>query len=178
MLDSVLDLSLFGVVEAVKSTDKIAGDTADPLDLRAVLDDLSAALRAIIADDAGVAADGVAVDGMVDRAVADALFLHAANDLLECLEVLGGIAVELDVGDMTRVGQRVIRRLELDLIERVDGEVDRDMEGVGVILAVGHALDGAEALLVDADESAGQTEPLRSRRDACRSGRPALRQDR
>ncbi len=31
------------------------------------------------------------------------------------------------------------------------------MEGVGVVFAVGHALDGAEALLIDADESAGQT---------------------
>ena len=94
---------------------------------------------------------------MVDGAVADAGFLHAAYHLLERLEVLGRIAVELDVRDVACVCKCMVRSFDLDLIEGVDREVYRHVEGVGVVVAVGNTLDNAEALLVDADEAAGQT---------------------
>ena len=54
-------------------------------------------------------------------------------------------------------------RLDPDLVVRADVVVDRHMEGVGVVLSVGHAGDDAVLLLVDADEPARK--PLCRRRD-------------
>ena len=93
---------------------------------------------------------------MVDRAVADAAVVHAAHDALEGLDVLGRVAVEFDVADVARVAERVVRRLDADLVVRADGIPDRNVEGVGVVLAVRDAGDLAVALAVHADEAAGQ----------------------
>ena len=78
------------------------------------------------------------------------------------IQVLAGVAVQLDIGDVPAVGQRVVGSLQADLLEGVDVVVDRDVEGVGVVVAVGDARDDAEALAVHPDKSAGQ--PL------CRGG--------
>ncbi|MPN35146.1 hypothetical protein SDC9_182641 [bioreactor metagenome] len=91
---------------------------------------------------------------MVDRAVADALILHEVDDLLEGFEVLRRVSVQLDIGDMARVGQRVVGRFDADLIVRADREIHRDVEAVGVVVAVGHALDLAEAFGVHAHKAA------------------------
>ena len=93
---------------------------------------------------------------MVDRAVADARVVHAADDLLKGVQVLGRVAVQLDVGDVAGVGQLVVGRLELDLAEGGDREVDRDVERVGVVLAVRDPRDHAVALAVHLDKAAGQ----------------------
>jgi len=156
MLDAVMLLGAFRIVEAVERADKITRDAADALELDAVLLLSATALRAHIADDAVVAAYRVAVNGMVDRTVTDTAFLHVADDRLEGLKVLGRVAVKLDVGDMTRVGERVIRCLDLDLLERIDWEVHRHMEAVGVVIAIGHAGDGAIAGAIHADETTGK----------------------
>ena len=63
----------------------IAGDTLDTLmNGLIVLSFGTSAERALITDDTGISAYGIAVNGVVDSAVADTLFLHAADDLLEC----------------------------------------------------------------------------------------------
>ena len=73
-------------------------------------------LGALVSDDTGIAADRIAVDRVVDRTVADAGFLHRPNDSLKRFEVLRRVAVQLNVADMTAVGQLVIRRLAGDLL--------------------------------------------------------------
>ena len=93
---------------------------------------------------------------MVDAAVADAALLHAADDLLEGLQVVGGIAVHLDIADVAGVGEGVVGGLNPDFIVGGDGVVHRHVEGVGVVLPVGDPLDGAVTGPVQLDEPAGQ----------------------
>ena len=82
----------------------IAGDTLDTLvNGLVVLSFGTSAERALITDDTGISAYGIAVNGVVDRAVAYAGFLHAAYDLLKSVKVLERIAVKLDIADMSRV---------------------------------------------------------------------------
>ncbi len=99
---------------------------------------------------------------MVHGAVADAVFLHAAHDGLEGVQVFAGVAVQLHIADVPGVGQRVVGGLDLDFAERPDGEVHRHMERVGVVFAVGHARNHAVFFLVDFHEAAGKA--LRRRR--------------
>ena len=140
MLDAVVLLGALCVVEVVERAHQVSGDAADALD-RLVGGFVAVAVRALVADDAGVAADRVAVDRMVDRTVADAGLLHAADELLKGLDILAGVAVQLDIGDVAAVGQRVVGRFQPDFFESVDVEVDRDVERIGIILAVAVDLD-------------------------------------
>ena len=59
---------------------------------------------------------------------------------------------------MPGVGQGVVGGLDGDLLMGGDGEIHRHVEGVGVVVPVSDAGDGAVLFLVDADEPAG--EPL------------------
>ena len=93
---------------------------------------------------------------MVDRAVADACIVHAADHRLKRLDVVGGVAVQLDIADVAGVGQRVVRRLLVDLVIGGDVKPHRDVERVGVIVAVGDARDVAVALFVHPDKPSGQ----------------------
>ena len=111
---------------------------------------------------------------MVHRAVADARLLHAADHALERVDVLADVAVQLDVADVAGVRQRVERRFLLDLLERADVVIHRDVEGIRVILAVGHALDLAVALLVDAQEPPGKALGGRREQRPVEAGLPAL----
>ena len=118
VLHAVALLRALAVVEAVKRADQIARDAADALKVHLFL--LSAALRAAIPDNAVVAADRVAVNRVVDRAVADARVVHRAHNRFKRVEILRRIAVHLDVRDVARVRQRVIRRFQPDLVKRAD----------------------------------------------------------
>ena len=154
MLDALAFLGALGVVEAIQRAHQIAGDAAYALEFVIVLG--AAALRTGVADDAVVAAHRVAVDRMVDRAVAYAALLHVAHNALKGLEVGRRVAVHLDIGDVAGVGQLVIGRFQTDLFRRADGEIDRYVEAVGVVFVVGDALDRAENLAIHAHEAAGQ----------------------
>ena len=116
MFNSVVNLGTLCVVEAVKSTYKVACDAADTLELALTVIFGTVAARTFVADNSGVAANGIAVYGVVDGAVTNAGLLHAANNLLECIQVLHGITVKLNVGDMTGIGKLMIRSFKLDLI--------------------------------------------------------------
>ena len=87
-----------------------------------------AAPGADLADDAGVAANGVTVHGMVDGAVAYAHFLHGLHDVLKGLQVVERVAVHFHIADVAAVGEGVIRRFKPNLVEGVDGEVHRNVE--------------------------------------------------
>ena len=127
MLDAVVFLGALCVVEVVERAHQVSGDAADALD-RLVGGFVAVAVRALVADDAGVAADRVAVDRMVDRTVADADLLHAADELLKGLDILAGVAVQLDIGDVSAVGQRVVGRFQTDLLKGVDVDYLQSME--------------------------------------------------
>lgn len=71
MLDAVVHLGAFGVVEPVERADQVAGDPPDPVEGGIVGLGASAAGASVV-DDAVVAALWVTVDGVIDRAVPDA----------------------------------------------------------------------------------------------------------
>ena len=79
-------------------------------------------------DDPAVAAAGIPVDRVVDAAIADIVFLHAAHHGFKGFQVVGRIAVHLHIGDVPAVGQRMIRRLQADLVKCADVIIHRDME--------------------------------------------------
>ena len=114
VFDSFPFLSTFGFVEAVEGTYQITGDSSDPFEFDVALG--TSALRTGIADDAVIAADRVSVDRMVDGTITDSGIVHAADDLFKGFQVLGRIAVHLDVRDVAGVGKCVIRSLDLDLV--------------------------------------------------------------
>lgn len=87
MLDAVVLLGALCVVEVVERADQVSGDAADALD-RLVGGFVAVAVRALVADDAGVAADRVAVNRVVDRTVAHTRFLHAAYHRLKGRRIL------------------------------------------------------------------------------------------
>ena len=58
---------------------------------------------------------------------------------------------------MSAVGQRVVGPLDANLVHCRDWEIDRHMETVRIIVAVGDALDLAVTMAVDAHEPAGKT---------------------
>ena len=114
---------------------------------------MTAALRALIVDDAVITADGIAINGVVDRTVANAAFLHVANDSLKRFQILAGVAVHLHVANVAGVRQRMIRRLKLDFAERLDIVIHGNMEAVRVVLAVSHTGNRAVTSAVHAHEA-------------------------
>ena len=90
VLHAVALLGALSVVEAIQGAHQVAGDAADALEAAVAVGLSAAAVGAAVADDAVEAADGVAVNGVVDGAVADAGVMHEADDLLEGVQVLHG----------------------------------------------------------------------------------------
>ena len=107
MFYSVPYFRTFCVIETIQCTYQITGDTADSLEAYFAFIFFSAAFGASITDDAVVAADGVAVNGMVDGAVTDALSLHVTDNLFESIQVCGRITIQFHISDMTCICQRL-----------------------------------------------------------------------
>ena len=93
----------------------------------------------------------------LDGEVPHVRVVHGAHDLLERLDVLRRIAVHLDVGDVSRVLQRMIGGLDADLVIGTDVIVDGDVAGVRHIAAVGDPRHDAVCLLVGALELSRRT---------------------
>ena len=157
MFHAVTDFGGLGIVETVKGADEVTGDAADTLEVRATIILTPSTLGADVINDAAVAADGVAVERVVHRTVTNAMLCHVADDLLEGFRVIGHLAVELNVGDMATVGEGMIGGLQLNFAEGADGIVDGDVEGVGVVFAIGDFGDGTKALAIHPNESSGKS---------------------
>ena len=114
MFNAVFNFCAFCVVEVIKSSYKITGDSADSFKMLAVFL-FSSAFRTFVTDNSGESAFRVAVNRVVNASVANAGFLHAADNLLKSIKVLERVAVEFDIGDMTRVGKSMIRSFPLIL---------------------------------------------------------------
>ncbi len=116
----------------------------------------AAAAGARVADDAGIAADRISVHRVVYRAVAHPGFLHAADHRFKGLGVFADVAVQLHIADVARVGQGVIRGLQLNFLKGPDVVIDRHMEGICIIIPVGDAGDFAVDLFINPHEPAGK----------------------
>lgn len=112
------------------------------------------AMRAFVFDDAGVAADWVTVNRMVDGEVTHIGVVHSTDYILECFDVFGRVAIHLDVGNMTSIFECMVRCLNADFIDGFYRIVYRDMTGVRHVVAVRNALDDAVFLAVAALELA------------------------
>ena len=146
---AVANFGTLGVVEPVKGANEVASNATNALEWR-FRRLFTTAFRAHVAVDVAVeSALRVGVDGVVNRAVSDARLAHRVNDFFESVEVLGRVAVKLNVSDVTSVRQGMIRRFKLDLLPRGGIEVNRNMEAIGVIFAIGNAFDFSETLAVD-----------------------------
>ena len=77
---------------------------------------LATAVRALVLNYAGIAADGVAVDGMIDGEIAHVCVVHGADEPLEGFDILRGVGIHLDVSDMPRVAEFVIGSLDFDFV--------------------------------------------------------------
>src|SRR5574344_135116 len=60
----------------------------------------ASAAGADVIDNAGVPAHGVIIHGVIDAAVAYALFPHIMNNFFKCFRILGNVAVQLHIGDV------------------------------------------------------------------------------
>ena len=121
--DAVVEFGELGVVPAVGRADEVAGDALQ------TVDGFAAAFGADFEILAGVfvAALHAAVAVMVDRAVADVVFVHQVDDVRDGLGIVGGVAVDLDVEDVAAAGQLVIGRLDFSLMLGRALVVDRHM---------------------------------------------------
>ena len=153
MLYTVVLFGALGVIETIEGSHQVTGDAADALEGHVVLRFGAPALGAYVLDDAVVAAHGIAVDRVVHRAVAHAAILHMADNGLERLKVVAGVAIKLHVADVAAVRKRVIRSLDSYLVERADVVVHGHMEPVRVVVAVGHTGNNAVAGAIHAHET-------------------------
>ena len=88
MLHPIVFLCPFGVVPMVHGTDQIACDAADSFKRFVSVALMPSAAGALVVDNAGIAAAGISVYRMVDRAVSNTRFFHAADNLFESIQVL------------------------------------------------------------------------------------------
>ena len=156
MLNAVLYLGALGVVKPVQGSHQISGDSPDALKLRAAVLLGPAALGAGVPDNAGKPAHRVPVHRMVHRAISHSAFLHTADHLFKGLQILGGVPVQLDIGDVSAVGQLMIRGLPFDLVKGGNFIINRDVEGIGVVFPVRHPWNDAVSLLVQPHKPAGK----------------------
>ena len=122
----------------------------------------TAAPRAAVTDDAHESAHWVAVDRVVDGSITDTGLRHVMHDLFEGIQVLRRVAVKFDIADVTSVGKRMVRGFQRNLLESGNLVVHRNVERVGVVVAVGHARDNTELLLVHTHETTGKAFGRRS----------------
>ena len=66
MLDAIFYFRFFGVVEAIQGADQITGDAADPFEGNITFP--TAAVGTLVTDDAGITADRIAIDRVIDGA--------------------------------------------------------------------------------------------------------------
>lgn len=128
MLYTVMLFASLCIVETVERSNEIACDTADTVERNIIVVLLTSAAWTGLANDSRIAAAGIAVNRVVYCAVADARFLHAANDLLKSGKILKRIAVKLNIADVSCIGKLVIGSFDLDLFKCADRIINGYME--------------------------------------------------
>ena len=155
MFDAVVDFRLFGVIKAVQSPYQITGNAPNTLKIGLPIPFFSAALRTDVVDNAGVTAYRVPVHRMIDRTISNPGFLRTAHHLFKGFQIIGRIAVQFDIGNMSAIGEIMIRGLYFNLIPGGNIIIDRHMEGIRIIFAVSNTGDFTKPFRVHTDKAAG-----------------------
>ena len=152
MYNSVVKFGKFAGIPAVSCTDQITGDTLYGLELRVAFRTFMLILIRIL-----ISAFGTVVAVMVYRSVTHVILVHEVNDLHDRFLVMGGIAVNLHIEDMSAAGHLVVRGLNLRLVTGRAPVIYRHMVGVCVIILVSDSGDDTESLSVSLRELARQS---------------------
>ena len=144
MHHAVFEFGKLRAVPAVGSSDKVAGDSLELVNL------LASAVRADFHFCVRILEPAVkaAVAVVVDRAVSDVVFVHQVHDGHDCFGIVGCITVNLNVEDVSAAGEVVVRSFDFSLVLRGTFVIDRYMVGIGLVILVGNARDDTEFLLV------------------------------
>ena len=147
---TVTELSELAAVPSVGSTDEVACDALELIDL------LAAAVRTLLHIMLGILISAVetTVAVVVHRAVSDIILVHKVNNLHDCLRVVSRVTVDLHIEDVATTSECMVRTLDLSLVLRSTLVVHRHVVGVCVIFLICNARDNAEFLLVETCESA------------------------
>jgi hypothetical protein len=137
---AVVQLSQFTTVPTVGGTYEVTCDALQFIDIGRT------ALRTSLQMVVGILVTTVhaTVAVVVHTTVAHVQLIHHVNHTHDDLWVVGGIAVNLYVEDMSATGYLVIRSLYLCLVTGRALVVHRYVVGVGVIITVGDAWDATE----------------------------------
>ena len=101
-----------------------------------------------------MSANRVAVNRVVNRAVADTAFLHIADNLLKSVKIFGWVAVKLNIRNMTAVCKMVVRCFNFDFFEGCNIVINRNVEGVCIIFSVCNTGNNSETLRINFYKSA------------------------
>lgn len=114
MGDTILEFSKLGRVPALRGTDEVAGDALEAVDIRTATlrTDFHVRIRILIAT------LHAAVAVVVHRTVAHIEAVHHIDHAHDGRRIVGGIAIDLDVEDMTTTREVVVRSLHLGLVKR------------------------------------------------------------
>ena len=150
---TVVELGKFATVPSVGCTYKVACDALQLVDV------VTVALRALMQIFGGVLISAVqaTVTVVVDRAVANVVLVHQVNDVHDSLWVVGGIAIDFDVEDVSASCNLVVRSLNLGLVLGAALVVYRHMVAIGVINLVGHSRNLTKVLAVASSESSSES---------------------
>ena len=149
MSDAVVEFGKFRLIPAVGSSDEVAGDALQAVDVGAATFGASFETRRGVF----VAAIDAAVAVVVHRAVAHVESIHHFNDTHDSLGVVGGIAVDFNIENMAATSEVVVGSLDFSFVAGTAFVVHRHVVGIGVVIAVGDARNYAEFLAVDASET-------------------------
>ena len=150
---AVVELCELSLVPTVGSADEVACDALQTVDVGA------SALRALVQCLVCVFVSAVhaAVAGVVDASVANVILVHHVDDAHDCLGVVGCVAVNLYVEDVSATGEFVIGSFHLCFVKSRAVVIDGNVIGVRVVVAVRYAGQDAELCAVALGEAASQT---------------------
>ena len=95
-----------------------------------------------------IAAIHTAITVMVHATIAHIQLVHHVNNAHDNLWIVGGIAVDFDIENMTATRHLVIRSLDFGLMSRTTFIINGHMVRISIVIAVGDAGDDAELLAV------------------------------
>ena len=153
MNDAVVQFGQLTLVPAVGSTYQITGDALQAVDMGA------AAFRTFLQMIVSILITAVhaAVAVVVYRTISDVVTVHHVHHAHDYFRIVGSIAVNLYIEDVSASGQVVIRSFHFGLVSCAALVIYRHMIGVSVVIAVCNARQHTELLAVYLGEASGQS---------------------
>ena len=144
MRHTVVELCELATVPAVGRSHEIARDTLQLIDIRRT------ALRALIQMVVGilVATVHAAVTVVVHGTIAHVELVHHIHDTHDHLRIVGSVAIDLHIEDVTAAGHLMIGRLDLGLVTGTALVIDGHVVGVRIVVTVCDTGNDTELLTV------------------------------